>query len=258
MESDRFFELIVTTLLIVLVVFGLGVFRSMLRKQRKLNEKCLALLKEVELAKAAKLETSYSESEPSVRIDEVTARLTKLVEESQRRAQDAHIAAQRAHDELVAANKEHSERLLKDLETTQALLRSALERNDRLAAENVELSKEIYALKANLAILKSLRTKRPAHLPSDATKERCHPLPLLPIGQDECVILQRRTRMCHFLYGDEINLTASIPDKPFDYLSDEIDVQTKDKRLYKKQQQQQQQGNFHYRFCSRSLPVYKI
>ena len=255
MENDKTFELIVTTLLVALIVFGLGVFRDMLRKQRKLSEKCSVLLKEVEQVKAEKLETSRSAPEPSACTDEVTARLTRLVEESQRRAHDAHVAAQRAYDGLVAASKEHSERLLRDLEATQALLRGALEKNDRLAAENAELSKEVYTLKVNLAVLESLRTKRPVPLPSATAKERCHPLPLPSTGQDERTVLRGRAKTSYLLYGDEINLTASIPDKPFDYLSDEIDIQTKDKRLYKKKHQY---SNLPSRFCGKPLSVHKI
>lgn len=234
-ESSKTFELIIITLLIIIVVFVLNYLREINEKYHNLEKKYSALLRKEQS------DEKVNDNHETDRLNETIASMAKIIEESQNKISEAHMIAQKSYAELAAVSEQHSERLFQELKSTQKLLSAALQKNEKLIVENAELSKEIHELKLKVSLLESiLATRRSSNVPFVAkiNNETGH-LPLTSSFSSSSSSLKPSTTLlpkfdlCR-LYGDEINLTAAIPDKPFDYLSDEVDIQTSDKRLYMK------------------------
>lgn len=232
-ESSKTFELIIITLLIIVVVFGLNYLREINEKYHNLEKKYSAFLRKEQS------DEKVNDNHETDRLNETIASMAKIIEESQNKISEAHIIAQKSYAELAAVSEQHSERLFQELKSTQKLLSTALQKNEKLIVENAELSKEIHELKLKVSLLESiLATRRSSNVPfvAKVNNETGH-LPLTSSSSSSSLkpstTLLPNFDLCR-LYGDEINLTAAIPDKPFDYLSDEVDIQTSDKRLYMK------------------------
>lgn len=254
MESDETFKLIVITLLVIIVVSGLLYLKGLNERYRLLEAKCAALQRK----KAdERLENVDARPDPDG-LKETVASLTRMVEESQHRISEAHLVAQRSYADLAAVSERHSERLFQELKALQRLLNDARQKNEVLTAENTELSKEVHELNLKVALLENILATKQRPEASFETRKRNEPFYLPPApsssssssssfpSSSSCITFPARSSSFksnvrphtkpnfRLLYGDEINLTASIPDKPFGYLSEEADILVRDKRLYKK------------------------
>lgn len=244
MESDETFKLIVISLLVIIFVSGFLYLRDLNERYRLLEAKCSALQKRRNDEK-----TENVNPNPDLdNLSETVASLTRVVEDSQRRISEAHLVPQRSYADLAAMSERHSERLFQELKASQRLLNDARQKNEALTAENTELSKESHELKLRVALLESILAARQGPGSSFEARKLNETLylPLSPSSPSSSTLLPAHSSPVkqnmrphakpdfRLLYGDEINLTASIPDKPFGYLSEETDILVRDKRLYKK------------------------
>lgn len=243
MEGGETYSVIIITLLIIVLAYGLKYLMDINEKCHTLEKRYSALLLQEEEKK--KSEIIKLDRPENVNIekgvnnpDEVIASLTRMVEESQRKMSEAHLAAQKSYADLATMSEQHSERLFKELKTTQKFLGEILQKNERLVAENAELSKEVHELKLKVALLESItKAKRLPATPFVAKVGSNEPKNVLSLSSPSTSFKDDEKKLFYkpsycLLYGDEINLTASVPDKPFEYLSDGTEILTRDKRLY--------------------------